>query len=62
MAAKNKTKFAAFALHLGLLTHIGNYDSVADANDAAVAWREDPNFNRMGVMTFIIEFIETDAA
>ena len=60
--AKNKTKFAAFALHLGLLTHIGNYDDAQAANDACVAWREDPNFTRMGVMTFITEVIETDAA
>ncbi|HEY9155567.1 MAG TPA: hypothetical protein VIM69_10570 [Opitutaceae bacterium] len=55
-------KQGAFALNLGLLTHVGSYDSVDEAQEALRAWREDPNFNRMGVFCFIIPLTEAETA
>lgn len=55
-------KQGAFALNLGLLTHIGSFDSVDEAQDAIRMWREDPNFNRMGVFCFIVPLTEAEAA
>lgn len=59
---KDNKKFAAFAMNMGLVTHVGSYENFDEAETALQMWREDDVHNRTSYWMWVTEIYEVMAA